>query len=194
MKISAKAFLLCIALMSVLCGCGGGESIEPDNAELAAEESVPKTVKSVTAEVLFEEGDGNNISAMANMKIPNTSFKIAADRGKITVKHGENAHEINGMPIVNAYFADITDDGVPDLCCTLLYGSGMIDSRVIVYDTQNDKEYELSEREKFDYSLCLDGDKLCAVKAPYDPSSQSTDGEKGNIAIEEDELAFIPVE
>ena len=39
-----------------------------------------------------------------------------------------------GMPIWNAYFRDLTGDGLPELCSTVSYGSGMIDTRVIVYD------------------------------------------------------------
>lgn len=39
-----------------------------------------------------------------------------------------------GMPIWNTYFCDLTGDGFPDLCSTLTFGSGIIDSRIIVYD------------------------------------------------------------
>ena len=42
-----------------------------------------------------------------------------------------------GMPIWNTYFSDLTGDGLPELCSTLSFGSGMIDSRIIVYDYAN---------------------------------------------------------
>lgn len=37
-----------------------------------------------------------------------------------------------GMPIWNTYFCDLTGDGLPELCSTLSFGSGMIDSRTIL--------------------------------------------------------------
>lgn len=61
-----------------------------------------------------------------------------------------------GMPIWNTYFCDLTGDGRPDLCSTLSFGSGIIDSRIIVYDYANGASYTLEDRGKYDYSLRLD--------------------------------------
>ena len=61
-----------------------------------------------------------------------------------------------GMPIWNTYFCDLTGDGLPDLCSTLSFGSGIIDSRIIVYDYANGASYTLEDRGKYDYSLRLD--------------------------------------
>lgn len=58
-----------------------------------------------------------------------------------------------GMPIWNTYFCDITGDGLPDLCSTLSFGSGMIDNRIIVYDYSNGSSYELSDRGNYDFVL-----------------------------------------
>ena len=58
-----------------------------------------------------------------------------------------------GMPIWNAYFCDLTGDGLPELCSTISWGSGMIDSRVIIYDYANGASYELSDRGYFDFTL-----------------------------------------
>ena len=57
------------------------------------------------------------------------------------------------MPIWNTYFCDLTGDGLPELCSTYSFGSGMIDSRVIIYDYANGASYELSDRGFYDYSL-----------------------------------------
>ena len=46
-----------------------------------------------------------------------------------------------GMPIWNTYFCDLTGDGLPELCSTITFGSGIIDSRVIVYDYANGASY-----------------------------------------------------
>ena len=58
-----------------------------------------------------------------------------------------------GMPIWNAYFCDLTGDSLPELCSTISWGSGMIDSRVIIYDYANGASYEPSDRGNFDFTL-----------------------------------------
>jgi beta-lactamase regulating signal transducer with metallopeptidase domain len=60
-----------------------------------------------------------------------------------------------GMPIWNAYFCDLTGDGLPELCSTISWGFGMIDNRVIIYDYANGASYELSDRGNFDFTLRL---------------------------------------
>ena len=59
----------------------------------------------------------------------------------------------HGMPIWNTYFCDLTGDRIPDLCSTYTFGSGIIDSRIIIYDYANGASYELSDREYFDFTL-----------------------------------------
>ena len=58
-----------------------------------------------------------------------------------------------GMPIWNDYFCDLTGDGLPELCSTISWGSGMIDNRVTIYDYANGASYELSDRGYFDFTL-----------------------------------------
>ena len=58
-----------------------------------------------------------------------------------------------GMPIWNAYFCDLTGDGLSELCSTISWGSGMIDNRVTIYDYANGASYELSDRGYFDFTL-----------------------------------------
>lgn len=74
-----------------------------------------------------------------------------------------------GMPIWNTYFSDLTGDGLPELCSTLSFGSGMIDSRIIVYDYANGTSYMLEDRGKYDYSLRLNETDGClwVVKKGY---------------------------
>lgn len=63
---------------------------------------------------------------------------------------------ISGMPIWNAYFCDFTGDGLPELCATFSWGSGMIDTRVVAYDYANGASYMLQDRGRYDYSLRYD--------------------------------------
>ena len=60
---------------------------------------------------------------------------------------------ITGMPIWNAYFADLTGDDYPEICATYTFGSGIIDSRIIIYDYAKGSSYELSDRGYFDFTL-----------------------------------------
>ena len=84
-----------------------------------------------------------------------------------------------GMPIWNTYFCDLTGDGLPELCSTITFGSGIIDSRVIVYDYANGASYTLEDRGKYDYSLRLDGSdgSLCVVQRAHDSGDIAAVGE-----------------
>ena len=62
---------------------------------------------------------------------------------------------ITGMPIWNAYFVDLTGDDYPEICATYTFGSGIIDSRIIIYDYAKGSSYELSDRGYFDFTLRL---------------------------------------
>ena len=62
---------------------------------------------------------------------------------------------ITGMPIWNAYFADLTGDDYPEICATYTFGSGIIDSRIIIYDYAKGSSYELSDRGYFHFTLRL---------------------------------------
>ena len=71
----------------------------------------------------------------------------------MAVKGSKSTSLYTGMPIWNAYFCDLTGDGLPELCSTISWGSGMIDNRVTIYDYANGASYELSDRGYFDFTL-----------------------------------------
>ena len=71
----------------------------------------------------------------------------------LAVKGSKSTSLYTGMPIWNAYFCDLTGDGLPELCSSISWGSGMIDNRVIIYDYANGVSYELSDRGYFDFTL-----------------------------------------
>ena len=71
----------------------------------------------------------------------------------LAVKGSKSTSLYTGMPIWNAYFCDLTGDGLPELCSSISWGSGMIDNRVIIYDYANGASYELSDRGNFDFTL-----------------------------------------
>ena len=74
----------------------------------------------------------------------------------LAVKGSKSTSLYTGMPIWSAYFCDLTGDGLPELCSSISWGSGMIDNRVIIYDYANGVSYELSDRGYFDFTLRQD--------------------------------------
>ena len=74
----------------------------------------------------------------------------------VAVKGNETTSLYTGMPIWNTYFCDLSGDGLPELCSTISWGSGMIDNRVIIYDYANGASYSLEDRGVSDYTLRQD--------------------------------------
>ena len=73
----------------------------------------------------------------------------------------------SGMPIWSVYFADLTGDGLPELCSTVSYGSGIVDDRVIIYDYAGGASYTLEDRGEYDYVLSLEDGKLWVTQYAY---------------------------
>ena len=88
-------------------------------------------------------------------QFPGVTFRYAS--GQITAvdgTEGELRPLITGMPIIwNAYFCDLTGDGLPELCATSSWGSGISDIRVVIYDYASGVSYTLQDRGRYDYSL-----------------------------------------
>lgn len=96
---------------------------------------------------------------------------------------------ITGMPIWNAYFCDLNGDGLPELCATLSMGSGVIDTRIMVYDYANGRTYELEDRMKFDYALRFDPDTalLYVDRTPYEGREPD---QSGLLMLEDSVLTY----
>jgi hypothetical protein len=71
------------------------------------------------------------------------------------------------MPVWNVYLADLTNDGKPEFCATVSYGSGIVDTRIVVYDYVMSKSYELADRMSYDYTLSMQGGQLMATQTKY---------------------------
>ncbi len=74
-----------------------------------------------------------------------------------------------GMPIWSTYFCDLTGDGIPELCSSCSFGSGIVDQRIIIYDYANGASYGLIGRGVFDFTLRFDeaADCLYVDKSDY---------------------------
>ena len=109
---------------------------------------------------------------------PGVTFRCYPEKME-AVTENEITPLYTGMPIWNTYFCDLTGDGLPDLCSTVTFGSGIIDSRITVCDYANGESYTLEDRGKYDYSLRLDGSdgSLCVVQRAHDSGDIAAVGE-----------------
>ncbi len=101
------------------------------------------------------------------------------------VRNGEEALLISGMPVLNAVFCDLTGDGLPELCTSVAFGSGMVDHRIAVYDFAEQCEYVLQDRGNFDYWLTVEDGQVYACKTPF-PSDRTENSERGKLLFSAD--------
>jgi len=88
-------------------------------------------------------------------EFPDVTFRWSYGE-MVAVKGNEITSLYTGMPIWSTYFCDLTGDGLPELCSSLSWGSGMIDNRVMIYDYANGISYSLEDRGVSDYTLRQD--------------------------------------
>jgi len=120
---------------------------------------------------------------------PDTVFQWATYEVKAIDSNGEKIL-FSGMPVWNVYLADLTGDGMPEFCATVSIGSGIIDTRVTVYDYVAGKQYDLSDRMLYDYALSMKGGQLVATQSEYNGAILAT----GNLAIINGELTAIGID
>lgn len=159
------------------------------NTEFTTSESAPLVTEwfdylTSPDEMKWDGGLEINIPAFPNVTFLWSPEKINA------ITEEEIIPLFYGMPIWNAYFCDLTGDGLPEICATLSYGSGMIDSRIKIYDYKNGASYELEDRGVYDYSLRMSRDdgQLYVDKKAY---GRSTLISTGRLAFKEDTLQII---
>lgn len=129
-------------------------------------------------------------------ELPDITFTYQAGNVLISDDKGV-VKEFGGMAEIcaNGYFYDLTGDKVPELCMTMQIGSGMIDTRIVVYDCVKGKTYQLADRCHFDYSLHIINGELVVNKSLY-MTEQIV--EQGGLAIRknsssgEPELLIVP--
>lgn len=125
-----------------------------------------------------EEMNWDGRLEIALPEYPGVTFRCYPEKME-AVTENEITPLYTGMPIWNTYFCDLTGDGLPDLCSTVTFGSGIIDSRIIVCDYANGESYTLEDRGKYDYSLRLDESdgSLCVVQRAHDSGDIAAVGE-----------------
>ena len=116
-----------------------------------------------------EEMQWDGCQEISLPEFPDVTFRWYPERLEAVTKEG-TISLFQGMPIWNVYFYDLTGDGLPELCATCSFGSGIIDNRVIFYDYAKGIRYELSDRGHYDYALRASGrgNALLVEKTEYD--------------------------
>ena len=123
---------------------------------------------------------------------PGTVFQWTPYEVKAVNADGEKTL-FSGMPVWNVYLADITGDGLPELCATVSLGSGIIDERIIAFDYATSNTYDLNDRMYYDYALYLDNGRLMVKQTKY-PDPQSGALATGELAIVGSELTAIGID
>lgn len=83
---------------------------------------------------------------------------------------------LSGMPIWNVYACDLDGDGCRELYVTANVGSGLIDSRIRMFNYRYLSFGDLEDRGVYDYSLRLEGDRLWAVERDHSSGNVTREG------------------
>lgn len=116
----------------------------------------------------------------------------AEDVGSViyAVTDQETVELYRGSPIWSVYFCDLTGDGLPELCSTVSFGSGIVDYHIIVYDFVTKTSYTLKDRMTFDFILRADKGKMYVEKYEYPIQINNVPVETGMLVIKDGELVF----
>jgi len=107
-----------------------------------------------THEKWFDSPDYAGILTATHPTIPDLRFTF--DRGKATISmeaEGKHRDIIHNDGIRNAYFADVTLDGVADLCCSYILGYGTSTAGIVYYDPVNMTTHHISDSMGYQYAL-----------------------------------------
>ena len=106
---------------------------------------------------------------------PGVTFRWTAGSVE-AVENGRTRTLFTGMPVWSVFFADVTNDGKPELCATVSFGSGIVDNHIVVYDYANLQSYTLWDRMQFDFHLYTVNGALYVGKTPYMGDKQVDSG------------------
>ena len=142
-----------------------------------------------------DEDFPENFSRFALTAFPDNVFTYILYRGSFPVistqLDGEETELTLGDGMRQAYFSDLNADGYPELCVSVMFGSGMVDEHIVVYDVHNNAEYTLWERGEHDYTLSMQEGKLYAVRSDPFCLQPETPPQTGRMEIADGELKFI---
>jgi hypothetical protein len=125
---------------------------------------------------------------------PNTTFTFDADTGTLSDANGLILGGI-GVYVENVFLADLTGDGKPEFCATIAFGSGIVDSRIVVYDYTESRQYEMSDRGNYNYALSLQDGNLVVTQYEFGiPVGNGVALRIGELVLNAGELIVIGID
>jgi len=147
----------------------------------------------------FDWGDSNIVNIIiASMGDHRFTYKDdSIFRQRVPGDEKNTFPVVDGFSIMcyNAYFADISADGWPELCISASRGSGMINDVVYIYDIFNDKLYSYDERFVYDFTLTKENNRLYLLRRAYsdNPVPWSEADRFEPVLLTDDDASYIDV-
>ena len=96
-----------------------------------------------------------------------------------------NIHQLlTGMPVCSVFLCDLNGDGKRELCATVFWGSGLMDTHIEVYDYAASQRYVLWDRGEYDYTLSLEDGRLRVSR--WENPGQGKPLSTGGLALSSD--------
>lgn len=182
-----------------MCTWGGNECeyafIIRGDATFAMEAIPPTTYEPQKWVDFFRDGElpWTSTYDLTLDEFPGVMFNWTS--GKVTATEHNGIKDLfTGMPVWNVYLADLSSDGLPELCATVSFGSGIVDTRVIIYDYANDRLYDLSDRGYYDCFLSIKDSQLVVTQAGFSNNSDNDIQAIGSMAIIDGELVTFGID
>lgn len=106
-------------------------------------------------------------------------FEVRLDyssiHGIVVVKDGQILSLLQGMPVSEAFLADIDEDGKYEIYANLAFGSGIVSHDISGYNIVTNTNYYVSRRAEKDFKLFVKDNILLVKVYPYGDFDGSTD-------------------
>ena len=125
-------------------------------------------IDAVPYEKWFGHPDRSALLTTSHPSIEGLSFIFDPQKQSITVMKGNAIVEtLQGTAMFDAYFADVTLDGTPDLCCSASMGSGISMGSILIYDPLSGRTQWVTETLIAHYSLWEENGNLLIKRTDY---------------------------
>ncbi|MCQ2313543.1 MAG: hypothetical protein MJZ84_08930 [Paludibacteraceae bacterium] len=146
-----------------------------------------------TVEITPPQNGSDTLHELSNEETSDTNYETSAKTetpdiyGSLYDYIDENV-TLMGTVVAPPVECDINKDGYPELCTTVVTGSGTVSSLIVVYDVYNDQGYMLNDRTVYDYRILGNtADVIAIERTIYGENKKSY----GTLVIQDGELIFV---
>lgn len=146
-----------------------------------------------TVEITPPQNGSDTLHELSNEETSDTNYETSAKTetpdiyGSLYDYIDENV-TLMGTVVAPPVECDINKDGHPELCTTVVTGSGTVSSLIVVYDVYNDQGYMLNDRTVYDYRILGNtADVIAIERTTYGENKKSY----GTLVIQDGELIFV---